>query len=642
MAVRISGINSGLDTDSIVQELVSAYSKKTEKYQKEQTKLGWKQDIWKDLNKKVNAFYKKVGNLKYSSGYNTKKVTSSDTTKATVTASSGAVNGTQKLHVLSTAQSGYMTSAQVKSKLTGATAKSDTTLSTLGFTDSSSIRLQAMDKDGNKIDKQINLNWNSKVSDVVKQLQDAGVNASYDEKNGRFYISSAKTGKEGDFTLSDDGSEASKRLLRMLGLDTSEKLMGGTLTRADNQGVTAATTLSELGMTDDDFLDFGIEIVDRDGNRTNKTISLSKDTTVSDVAAVLRGAAGVDAYYDDAEKRFIVRSDGGGSITINSQTNADGKDSQKLLNALGLGTGMTYGQDATKLAGVDATIVLNGVEYTSSSNNFSINGLNIAVSGVTDNISKTNGKFDLNQLDESKAVSLNVSTDVQGLYDKIKDFMTEYNNLINEITKLYNAGNAKGYEPLTDDEKNEMSDREIEQWETKIKDSLLRRDDNLSTVMRSMTAVMSKNYTVNGKTYALSSFGIKTLGIMNAAENEQNAFHIDGDADDENTSGNKDRLMEVLTSDPDTVVDFMKQLTTDLYNTLDEQMKSSTLRSKFSIYNDKEMDKQYKNYEKTIKEWEKKVQEKEDYYYKKFAAMETALGNLNSQQSSLAGLFGSN
>ena len=80
MAIRISGINSGLDTDSIVQELVSAYSKKTEKYQKEQTKLGWKQDIWKDLNKKVNAFYKKVGNLKYSSAYNTKKVTVSDTT----------------------------------------------------------------------------------------------------------------------------------------------------------------------------------------------------------------------------------------------------------------------------------------------------------------------------------------------------------------------------------------------------------------------------------------------------------------------------------------------------------------------------------------------------------------------------------
>lgn len=523
MAVRISGMNSGLDTDSIVQELVSAYSKKTEKYQKEQTKLGWKQDIWKDLNKKVNAFYKKVGNLKYSSGYNTKKVTSSDTTKATVTAGSGAVNGTQKLHVLSTAQSGYLTSAQVKTQLTNSVAKSNTTLGALGITDAASLRLQTTDADGNKIDKQIDLNSSSTISDVVTQLRDAGVNASYDENNGRFYISSVRTGKEGDFTLSDNGTEESKKLLGTLGLDT---------------------------------------------------------------------------------------------------------------------TGI-YGNKATKLAGEDATIVLNGVEYTSSSNNFSINGLNISVNGVTDDIARdADGKFDLTKLDSSKAVSLNVSTDVQGLYDKIKDFLTEYNNLVNEITKLYNADSAKGYEPLTDDEKNEMSDREIEQWEKKVKDSLLRRDDNLSTVMQSMISVMSKNYTVDGKTYALSSFGIKTLGIMNAAENEQNAYHIDGDADDENTSGNTDRLMAALTSDPDTVVDFMKQLANGLYDTLDEQMKSSSLRSKFSIYNDKEMDKQYKNYEKTIKEWEQKVKDKEDYYYKKFAAMETALGQLNSQQSSLAGLFG--
>lgn len=524
MAIRISGINSGLDTDSIVQELVSAYSKKTEKYQKEQTKLGWKQDIWKDLNKKVNAFYKKVGNLKYSGAYNTKKVTSSDTTKASVTATSGAVNGTQKLHVLSTAQSGYLTGAEVRTSLTNSIAKSDTTLGTLGFTDNTSIRLQTTDKDGKKIDKQITLNPSSKISDVVNQLRDAGVNASFDENNGRFYISSARTGKEGDFTLSDNGSAESKKLLGILGLDT---------------------------------------------------------------------------------------------------------------------TGTYGGGKATKLDGEDATIVLNGVEYTSSNNNFSINGLNIAVNGVTDNIARdANGKFDLSKLDSSKAVSLNVSTDVQGLYDKIKDFLTEYNNLINEITKLYNADSAKGYEPLTEDEKNEMSDREIEMWETKVKDSLLRRDDNLNTVMRSMVTAMSKSYTVNGKSYALSSFGIKTLGVLNAAKNEQNAYHIDGDADDENTSGNTDRLMAMLTSDPDAVVDFMKQLTTGLYETLDEQMKSSGLRSKFSIYNDKEMDTQYKNYDKTIKEWEKKVKEKEDYYYKKFAAMETALGTLNSQQSSLAGLFG--
>ena len=73
MAMRVSGINSGLDTDAIVQELVSAYSKKTEKYEKEQTKLSWKQEAWKSLNSKVYSFYTNTSKLKYSSAYAAKR-----------------------------------------------------------------------------------------------------------------------------------------------------------------------------------------------------------------------------------------------------------------------------------------------------------------------------------------------------------------------------------------------------------------------------------------------------------------------------------------------------------------------------------------------------------------------------------------
>ena len=127
---------------------------------------------------------------------------------------------------------------------------------------------------------------------------------------------------------------------------------------------------------------------------------------------------------------------------------------------------------------------------------------------------------------------------------------------------------------------------------------------------------------------------------MNAAENEQYAYHIDGDEDDENTSGNKDKLMAAISEDPDTVIEFMKNVATNLYKALDDQMQSNSLRSRYSIYNDKEMTSQYTNYTKTISEWEKKVSEKEDYYYKKFTAMETALSKLNSQTNQLSGLFG--
>ncbi len=542
MAIRMTGMVSGLDTDSIVKELVSAYSTKKEKYEKEQTKLGWKQEIWKDLNKEVNTFYKSVGNLRFAGGYSTKKTTSSDTTKATVSAGSNAVTGTQKLHVLSTAQSGYLTGGKITASDSSAKVTSSTKLSELGFTeDETALKFIAKDKDGKDISADIKLSKDSTISDAVKALRDVGLNASFDENNGRIFLSSSATGASTDFSLKSDGSDASKNLLNTLALNT------------DASEVT------------------------------------------------------------EASKR------------------------------------------ATKIDGSDAAIVLNGVVYTSSSNNFSINGLSISVNAVTDSVdlskAKTNGSLDADKisdmlvntpLNDSEAISITTSTDTQGIYDKIKDFITSYNNIINKMTKLYNADSAGNYEPLTDDEKSEMSDSEIEKWETKIKDSLLRRDSTLSTVMSAMTTAMSGGATVNGKTYFLSNFGISTLGYMNAAENEQNAYHIDGDEDDENTSGNTDKLMTALNSDPDTVMDFMKQMATNLYNAIDKQMTSTTLRSKYSIYNDKEMTTQYKNYTTTIKEWETKISDKEDYYYKKFSSMESALSKLNSQTSSLSGLFGSN
>lgn len=577
MAMRVSGINSGLDTDAIVQELVSAYSQKTEKYTKEQTKLGWKQEAWKELNTKVYSLYNSVGKMRYSSAYSLRKTTVSDTTKATVTASGEAVNGTQKLHVLSTAQSGYLTGGKLafRKEVTkdGVTTlektemkdkdgnpeklTSTTKLSALGYTDGkdTTLDVHTTNEKGEAVTQKITLGKDSTIQDVVSALRENGLNASFDENNGRLFVSSKDTGKAADFTISE-------------------------------------STTKKVPKTDDD----GNIVTDKDGKTVMEEIELNETESAA---------------------------------------------SKKLLALLGLDTvNNTYDNQAVKIDGKDAVISLNGVKYTNTSNDFSINGLNVSVTGVTDDVTDPEN-VDLSTLDDSTAITITTTTDSQGIYDKVKDFLTEYNNIINEITKLYNADSAGSYEPLTDDEKDKMSDTEIEKWETKIKDSLLRRDTSLGTIMNSMMTAMSSPITINGKDYSLSSFGIQTLGYLNAAKNEQNAYHIDGDEDDENTSGNKDKLMDAITKDPDTVIDFMKQLSTNLYKAMDQQMQSSSLRSRYKIYNDKELDKEYSNLTKTIKQWESKVSDKEDYYYKKFSNMETAMSKLQSQTSSLSSMLGS-
>lgn len=883
MAIRLSGMASGLDTDSIVQALVSSYSYKKSKYEKAQTKLGWTQEAWKSLNTKVYSLYSNVSNLRFSTAYSLKKTSVSDSTKASVKAGSSAPNGTQTLKITNTAKAGYLTGEEINA------SSSSTTLAQLGYT-GGDAKINVNTKDGTK---SITLSATSTMSDVEKQLKKAGLNASYDSIYKRFYISAKDTGADNDFTLTGANTGGATALYKLgiaVGTSTSnpysqyDSLYGGSdaatqakieeavkayrdassnikkYTEQSNNLLNAITystaysdvqdfysslsgtktesgadidtakleTLAKLGSGRDSAIitkNSGgtyttyskTTAKDADGNTVYKsedgkyisaeerytnggktykknsdgayvnvsdendkysgdTADLTKTVTYKKVSESKSYVSGSDAdtktYTKNSDdtytcdgKTYTKRDDGkyyaegeaadskngvtitekveytsstaisgaeaaadaykditknidekalstyssnlstvtafestkdtsltssdeytiagltsaihdaynkGGKNAVSNLIAGNGKDSDayaakvaalttsisseqtrlddnKLVKELAaikdttsseyqtalknmvetvnsahdLSSNAQYNTKAKKVEGEDAEIWLNGVQYTGSSSTFTINNLTIEALATTGN-------------DE---ISITTSTDTQGIYDKVKDFLTEYNNIINEMTKLYNASSSKGYEPLTDDEKDSMSDKEIEKWETKIKDSLLRNDSTLNGVMSAMTSAMSQAVEIDGKKYSLSSFGIHTLGYLNAADNEQNAYHIDGDEDDTNTSGNADKLMKAISEDPDTIMQFMQKVATNLYTAIGDKMKATSLSSSFTIYNDKQMTKQYSDYTKLIKEWETKISDKEDYYYKKFSSMESALTKLNSTQSSLSGYF---
>ena len=515
MPIRISGLNSGLDTDAIVQELVSAYRTKQDKYKKAQTKLSWKQDAWKEMNAKIYNFYtKSLSNMRRVGNFNKKKTTVSDSTKATVTAGSGVANGTQTLKVNKLAKAGYLTGTELK---TNSGAKLDT-----------SSKLQDLGISGGTLSftigdetKSVEVNGNMTIGEFNKALKEQGISANFDTTQQRFFLSSAKSGEKNDFEL-EVKDQATLDMVNKLGLATEENFT--------DLGATVPTVPTEQG--------------------------------------------------------------------------------QKLLVA-------------HKEPASNAEIVLNGTTFEGDSNNFSINGLNITALSV------------------SGEMSITTATDVDGIYNMVKDFLKEYNEVVNAMEKGYNAAAAKGYEPLTDDEKAELSDKEVEKWEQKIKDSILRRDDTLRSVLSGMSTNMSKVFEVNGKKYSLSSFGIKTAGYFNTAENESYAYHIDNDPEDSVSSANEDKLRKMIEEDPDTVASFFTQLATTVYDDLHERMTANpTLSSSYKIYNDKQMQSEYDEYTKTIKKWEEKLKDMEDSYYKKFSAMETALAKLQSQTNSLSSLLG--
>ncbi len=540
MPIRITGLNSGLDTEAIISELVSAYRTKEEKYQKAQTKLSWKQDAWKDLNIKVRSLYDNISNLRFTSAWTMKKTTVSDSTKATVTAAGSCVNGTQTLKIKQLAKGTYITGGEISNTSAGTAPTSATKLSELGYTGSGGD-IQVKDSSGNVV-KTVSVTGNTTIKDLVSALNGAGdTKASFDATNKRIFMTSNKTGEQNAFSLDGDA----------------------------------------------DIL---------------KTVGLSKE---------------------------------GGASIVDAQ---------------------------------DSEIELNGAKFTSANNTYTVNGLTIDCLAETGN----------------SEISITTSVDTQSMYDQVKNFLSQYNSLMKEMYSLYNADSAKGYEPLTDSEKDQMTDTEVEKWEEKIKAALLRRDDTLDGIMSTMKNAMSTSYYIyngnavtydsdkqyykcngnaiknsdgsyvtsasqlklwasaNGaKKYSLSSFGIKTEAYATmTANSSQDAYHIDGDADDSVSKNNSDVLLNMLSSDPDTVSSFMKQLTSGLYSAIDTKMKSvKGLSSSYTIYNDIEMAREYSDYTDTISKWEDKLTDLEDSYYKKFAAMESALASLQSQSSSLSSLL---
>ena len=324
--------------------------------------------------------------------------------------------------------------------------------------------------------------------------------------------------------------------------------------------------------------------------------------------------AGLNANFDSSNGRIYVSAKTTG-------TAADFSFSENAaLNALGLNN------TNNKIAGSNAKITLNGVNYESNSNAFTINGMTITVKGKTG---------------ADEELSLSTDTDYDKIYDNIRNFFKEYNALVNEMDAMYNAASSKGYEPLTEDEKSSMTDSQVEAWEKKVKDAMLRRDDTVESVTSAMRMSMLQTYTVGGKSMSLSGFGINTMGYFNAANNEKNAYHIDGDTNDANTAGNQDKLKAAIASDPAGVQDFFTQLSNNLYDTLSRKMRHTELSSAFTIYDDIRLKEEYDDYTTKISDWEKYVANIEEKYYKQFTAMEKAMATLNSSQSALSGLLGS-
>lgn len=658
MAMRLSGLVSGMDTDAMIEELVSAYSTKKDKIFKQKKTLEYKQDAWKEMNTKIYGFYTgKLSNMQLTSNYALKTTKSSNEDKATVTAASNAVNGTQELKIKQLAKTGYLTGAAIKTSA-GSEVTAATKLSELGISDSK-INVTVGEET-----KTIDIKGTMSIKKLQASFSDAGLTANFDEQNGRFFISSKTGGVKADFIMTGAGKTGNDTLTK-LGLSTvSKSVIDGyrayaaendaakiesdaktdyvaeVLRKANDANKARITELNEKAATDAGLTQDETDELDLLKSQVTEISELLAERDFTAMEEYVTVALGETLDYSESNADYQKYVDLYQSEAEYAQNMVDYADLyEKSKTKVGLTTdeqtkydelvakyGQLYNDGAIKIDGQDAVVELNGAEFTSNTNTLQINGLTINAKAVTA---------------DDEIITITTDTDVDAIYNKIKDFFKEYNELMTEMSTKYNAASAGDYEPLTEEEEDELSDKQIEKWEKILTTAALRRDSTLSSVMSSMKTVMMKGYEINGKNYTLSSFGIKTMSYFNAEDNEKANFHIDGDKDDESVSGNTDKLRAALASDPENTIEFFSSLMKDLYKTLSDKMaKSTSTHSAFKIYNDKTMTTQMRSYTKKISEWEKKIDDYRDKYVKKFSAMETAMAKLQSQTSAMSSFFG--
>lgn len=648
--VRMTGLASGLDTESLVKQLSDAYQTKVDNAKKKQTKAEWKKEAWASLNTKLMDFYKGALNTFKSAGTYNSKLVNGTLNGVKVTANSKAVSGNHKIQVKSTANAQMWTGHKINTGTYTAssyTAITDTSKKISELYDKNGYSIQnALNgssftvqnaEDGSKVDVNINIDENTTVDDLLQdintQLDGTGLKASMTQ--GRLTFTNETATETTDPATGTATYSGGRSLMITAANETSAKALGLTYD-ASGKGMTVKSKSEISGnevntvsgsafaydkqVTADSKVTGSSKLVDlgiAQGTsiKVNGTEIVVDRTTTLDSLASAMAKTGINASYDTNQGRFYLSSKNTG---VENAFTVEADDA--TLAALGLN--LTDGE-AGKIDASDASLVYNGVEYTQATNSFNINGLTMDVSSV------------------GGEQTFSVDTDVDGIYDKVKSFVKEYNTLITEMNKLYDASSSRGYEPLTSDEKDAMTDEDIKNWENKIKGSLLRRDSTISTLLTSMRTTLNKSVEVTNSDGTTSRYALSSFGIVTSDYTEKGQLHIQGNADDSDFASLDDKLKAAISDNPEALMKTLTTLGDEIYKNFQSSMKRVVgVRSSLTFYNDLEMDDDIKSYKEDVTSLQEKLQDEQDKYYKQFSSMETALTKLQSQQTYISQLFG--
>ncbi|KUP40922.1 flagellar capping protein [Bacillus velezensis] len=367
---------------------------------------------------------------------------------------------------------------------------------------------------------------------------------------------------------------------------------------------------------------------------TEVNVTIAATDTIDDVISKLNSSGlGVTAL----KEKISNGTDYVDTIAFTSNKTGEGftlsagDDATKsfLKDQLGFAVDDATNELTANAEGKNAKFTFNGLEMTKTSNNFTINGIKYTLNSVTDS---------------NKTVTINSTTDTDGIFNNIKDFVDKYNTLIKSANEKVTESKYRDYKPLTDEQREAMTDKQIEQWEAKAKSGLLRSDSTLQNGLAEMRLDLYSTVTIDGKKYQLADFGIETSDSYT----DQGKLVIKDEAKlKQKITENPALVAKLFNADsPDTAKtknpeeQGIARRLKDTLNKMQTQI-SKQAGTESSVSTSFAIGKSLNEIETNISNMKTKLDDIETRYYKKFSALDTALEKLNSQSSYLTSMLGS-
>ncbi|WP_339298288.1 flagellar filament capping protein FliD [Paenibacillus sp. FSL R5-0623] len=417
-------------------------------------------------------------------------------------------------------------------------------------------------------------------------------------------------------------------------------------TRGVGQSVSSSKTLADLKMISDGVTDPAV-LTDADRETYNKAVYpltiggvtfeddkgeplFNGTTSIATLVSTINGnsKSNVTAKFDEITGKLMFTSKKGGTLGNTDEIISSGDNSTlKLFN-------QSYDSvnDPTEFVektGKDSISLVNGVEFKNNSNSFTVNGVTLTLLKET---STTVGS-----VTTDTPAEISIQSDTETAVQNIKNFVEDYNSLLNLLNSKVDEAKYRNFTPLTDEQKSAMKDDDIKNWTEKAKSGLLKNDDILRSTISSMRSIISKEV-VNLKEIGINLGDYNTKGKLELDEaklkqalaaNPQKAIDLlQGPASD-SESGIFDKLASKFTETLDSMVKRVgtSKFSTDLTTTFNDQ---SVMGKRLKQYNDR------------ISVMLTNLNNAETRFYKQFTAMETAMSKLSSQSSSLFSSLGMN